>query len=153
MKSDGAVNVRIGGREILKLVTLIVPGGDDAWLELKLHDWSLKIRFVFLPVGGESATSGYSFVPKDGYAEIQLTGWSSPLSVATKQPVPLAHKSDGRKIQVMLWGTAAGDTRRLDVQFSVDAGSQAHDAKSGDEATDTRAIVANPIEEKPEGQS
>lgn len=109
-----AVKIKIGGRQVIDTASLIVPKGEDAWLEFKAGTWDVKLRLVF--VDEDEGNSSWSISPAGDHAVITFTKWSSPLGLGIVEPATVG-EADGRKLQFLCEGSSLGSAKKLDFQF------------------------------------
>jgi hypothetical protein len=114
---------KIGTFEIIDTRSLIIPPGDDAWLDVVAMGWSVKLNFVFEYTGSEA---GIKIQPQSNHARITFSKWENSLGTATTQPVEIGTHSTGRKLYFMATHYLIGSepsrsTIKLDVQFLMGA--------------------------------
>jgi hypothetical protein len=111
--------MRVGNREVVQTVTLLVPDGESAWVALPIKGWTLKLEIV-LKKDTATAEAGISVDALGDHGRLTLINWNNVLGTSTKVPIQLATLSNGQRVVAMIWHAQTGVTGKLDVQFMLD---------------------------------
>ena len=110
--------MKIGVRDVVHTATLIIPGGEDAWVSFELGSWHVKLNIVFLSSKKEDK-SAIAIETVEDYAKLLLTNWDNSIGTATLKPLGLATTSDGKRLSLMISHILIGKTNKLDLQFML----------------------------------
>ncbi|WP_126146820.1 DUF6864 domain-containing function [Synechococcus elongatus] len=113
------MGVTVGGRELIEAFSLLVPWGDDAWINFAAGDWDVRIRIIFED-DKDDQTPRFDFSGKDDHALLCFKNWNSSLPSAIEKPVPLG-QVDGREIVFLFSGYTIGSLKHIDFMFFWEA--------------------------------
>lgn len=116
--------MRIGAREVAHTAILLIPPGEDGWLEFNVGSWTARLKLVFRTVPAKEGTStgaSLELEAMEDHACLTFTNWDNGLGTATIRPIDFARLSDGRTVTAMIWHAKTGDMHRVDLQFLVGA--------------------------------
>ncbi len=108
------MTVKVGGREQIASFRLLVPEGEDAWIEFTAGTWNIRINIQFDDNAGESGT--FDLTGMGDYAILLLKKWVNPLPAVNERMVLLG-ETDGRKVVFQLYGSAVRGVKCLDMFF------------------------------------
>ena len=112
--------MRVGNRAVLTTISLIVPKGEDAWIEFPIQGWKLRLKLVF---ANDELSPGprLQVETEDDHGRIVFTNWNNVLGTATKTPVQLATLNSGQRVVGMFWHAQVGEARKLDAELMLEA--------------------------------
>lgn len=109
------MNILVGGRQQIASVSLLVPAGEDAWVEFTADTWDVRINVVFND-DKENPQQGFSLDGKDDHAVLTIKNWNTGLPAALTEPFSLG-ETEGKKVLFLFSGYAVGGLKRLDLSF------------------------------------
>lgn len=107
--------ITIGGRELLKSLTVLIPVGETAHLQLDLAGWAASVTVEF---EDQMASQGVRVVSTSNGARITFDKWDNGLGTALVEPQRFAVLSTGDVIEFMAANYRIGGANRLDLQFT-----------------------------------
>ena len=110
------MSIKIGDLDVIHSQVLLIPEGDDAWVEFKVLNWEVKLHFVFIEDNKNANESSYKLVGKDDHALFELKNWKNPLGMSFSEPIEFG-TTEGRSVYIMLLGYTVGNLRKLDLQI------------------------------------
>jgi hypothetical protein len=112
------MSVRIANREIIQTNTLLIPQGEEVWIEVPIIGWTLRVQLVFA-TDQQKGEPRITVEAVEKHARITLLNWTNSLGTASLSPVQIATLSDGRKVFFMVWHAQTGKTSKVVVQFML----------------------------------
>ncbi len=109
------MSIKIGGREHITTAALLVPEGEDAWVEFLAGTWNVRIHVVFKD-DPANATPSFSLAAEEDHAVLSIINWKTPLPSATIKPFALG-QTDGKTIVVLFSGYAVDGLKRIELSF------------------------------------
>ncbi|HRE72600.1 MULTISPECIES: DUF6864 domain-containing function [unclassified Candidatus Accumulibacter] len=113
------MKITVGKREQIASATLLVPAGEDAWIEFTAGTWDVRLHVLFVD-NPEIKNPGFVLTAKDDHAVLTFNNWNSALPSAIAQPFELG-QTNGRTVSFMLTGYAVERFKRLDFSFFWEA--------------------------------
>ena len=108
------MNLRVGDREHIASASLLVPNGEDAWIEFKADSWNVKLNVIF--IDDDASVEGFNIEGKDDFAIITLKNWKNSLPMAIETPYSLG-EINGKKIVFLFTGYCVGTLKKIDFSF------------------------------------
>ena len=109
------MKITVGSRELITSAVLLVPDGEEAWVEFEAKSWNVRLNVRFVD-DKENSTQDFSLEGKEDYAVLTLKKWNHSLPIAIPKPVPFG-ETDGRKIAFLFSGYDVAGFKRLDISF------------------------------------
>ena len=114
--------IRVANREVVHTVSLLLSKDEDAWLNLPILKWEMKLHVVFVdrePEEGKPPEEATITIEAErDHGKLQFINWNSQLGTATTVPIEVA-SSEGKSICMMVYHKKTGESRQLELQFSV----------------------------------
>jgi hypothetical protein len=107
--------VTIGGRELIQSFSLLIPKGEDAWLEFEAGSWKIRLRVLF-EYDTTNPHARFNLIGKVDHAELSVINWNNALPYAIDTPAILGDNA-GRKVVFLFTGYAVGGLKRFDLSF------------------------------------
>lgn len=111
------MKLKVGKRKVIHTVTLIVPSGEEAWIEFNLDNWNIRLKILFEVTSDKSKQREINIKATDDYGIIIFKNWTNSLGTATRVPVEFGKTSNGRDLLFMASHSLIGDVNKLDLQF------------------------------------
>jgi len=107
---------KVGNLEIVHSQLLIIPEGQDAWVEFRVADWDVKLHLVFVDDDDKPNETAYRMTGNDDHALFELRNWKSPLGMAFSEPVEIG-STENVVVSMMAIGHSFNGTMKVDLQF------------------------------------
>lgn len=112
------MKVKVGGRELIASFRLLVPEGEDAWVEFTAGTWNVRINVKYDDDAGDAGT--FDLIGKGDHAVLLLKKWINAFPAVTETPVLLG-ETEGRKVVFQLQGVSVKKVKSLDMFFYWEA--------------------------------
>jgi hypothetical protein len=109
------MKITVGSRELITSAVLLVPDGEEAWVEFEAESWNVRLNVRFVD-DKENPTQSFSLVGKEDHAVLTINNWKNSLPGAITKPA-LFGETDGRKIAFLFSGYDVAGFKRLDISF------------------------------------
>jgi len=110
------LKVTVGGREQIFATTLLIPNGEDAWIEFAADTWNIRLNIVFVD-NKEDTTSRYDLTGNSDHGVLTLQNWNNSFSMGSATPISIGHTDKGRNVCAMINGHSIEGTKKLDISF------------------------------------
>jgi hypothetical protein len=114
---------RVGKHEVIHTQTLILPDGDDGWIEFDVGTWRARVKVRFESNNQEPVQQTLSIDAEGDHAILRLFNWRNSLGSATTKPVQFARMSGGASVSFMATHWYVGNVNRIDFQFLLETPS------------------------------
>ena len=109
-------NVKIGGAELLRSYSLLVPKDYDTCITVPARSWAFKLEIKFENVEGERPQVRIVALQDDAVT-LTFLNWNDPLGISLATPLELAYLEDGTTILLLASNQIIGQTNRLELQL------------------------------------
>ncbi|WP_370523107.1 DUF6864 domain-containing function [Synechococcus sp. HK01-R] len=109
----------VGGRELIDYATLLVPSGEDAWVEFTADTSPVKIKISFID-DKEDPETGYALTGAGDHAILTIRNWNNALPMCIEHPFHFGEE-DGRGIYLQFIGDSVGSLKRIELAFFWEA--------------------------------
>lgn len=109
------LKISVGDREQIASAALLVPEGEDAWIEFTADSWLVRLNVQFAD-DPEVDGGGVSLTATDDHAVLTFKNWNTALPAAIPKPFGLG-ETGGRKIYFLCTGYSVSGFKRLDLSF------------------------------------
>ena len=110
------MKITAGGRELIDEATLLVPKGEEAWIEFNASSSVVKVKILFVDLCGDPEP-GYSLSGNDNHAVLTIKNWNNSLPMCIEEPA----RQDGRAIYFQFIGDSVGNLKRIQIAFFWEA--------------------------------
>lgn len=112
------MTTRVGNLTVVSEATLLLPHGDDGFVDFKLGGWHVKVQVVLVET--EDGELGLSLETRGDTARLQLTNWKNSLGSATRSPIEVGLTSEGSPLLLMVLHNKVGEVDHLHLQFLME---------------------------------
>lgn len=109
------MQLTIGGRQQITQCTVLVPDGEDAWIEFSAGAWNVKINLIFEKSADESSQS-FTLIGESDHAILKIKNWNNSLPMAIGSTYPLGTVG-GRGIEMIFTGYSVGGLSKIEFIF------------------------------------
>jgi hypothetical protein len=109
------LKVKIGNREQIASVVLLVPSGEDAMLEFSIEDLNITIHIEFVD-DKEDANPGIKIEGVDNQAKMTIKNWNSSLPMAILEPMNLL-EINGKTMCMVMTGYSVSGFKRVEISL------------------------------------
>jgi len=112
--------MKIGNRDIIYTTTLLVPKGEEAWIDFNVGAWEIKLNIVFEDSSEKKGKPFITIEAEKDYGRIIFKDWTDGLGTASTEPMEIARTNEGRAITFLTALKQIGSVKEVHLQFYLE---------------------------------